>query len=65
MNLGIPRVDMPGFYNEMKNPSEFTACELISIFAGMTDGSAVQMNYVWFNYIMGRTLCTWKSHISR
>jgi len=60
MNLGIPRVDLPGFLNEMKNPSVLPSCELIKIFAGMTDGSSTQMSYVWFNFMMGRNLCVWR-----
>ncbi|XP_035707484.1 lactosylceramide 1,3-N-acetyl-beta-D-glucosaminyltransferase isoform X2 [Folsomia candida] len=61
MNLNIPRVDVPGFINEIKNPVELSACELYSsVMAGMTDGSAVQMSFVWYNYLMGRTICIWR-----
>lgn len=59
-NLQIPRVDVPGFINEIQNPVDLSACELNSVLAGMTDGTSIQMSFVWYNFLMGRTICIWR-----
>lgn len=55
--LGIERVNVTRFRNELKNPYKMAACEIVSTIAGMTDGSSIQLYYVWYNYLMGKVLC--------
>ncbi len=47
-SLNIPRVDIPGFLNEMKNPVDLSACEMNSVLAGKIDNYFFESMYKAF-----------------